>query len=79
MKKLNIDTKNIWNTTKALFTTAMWAGFIVVSFFTALTLRGDIDLAPVADGILGSLQGGFGLAALGIIVYTGQVNKNNKK
>ena len=78
MKLPTIDTKKIWNTTKALFTTAMWAGFIVVSFFTALTLRADIDLTPIADGILGSIQGAFGLAALGLIIFEGQKNKDKK-
>ena len=76
MKKLNIDTKNVWNTTKALFATVLWAGFIVVAFFAALDLRGDIDLTPTADGLLGSAIGAYGLAALGIIVYEGQKNKN---
>jgi len=77
MKKLfNIDTKNLWSTIKALITTALWSGFIVVSFFTALTLRGDIDLQPWADGLLGTFQGAYGLAALGLIVYQGQKNKD---
>lgn len=77
MKKLfNMNTKNIWSNIKALVTTAIWSGFIVVSFFTALSLRGDINLQPWADGLLGTLQGAYGLAALGLIIFQGQKNKD---
>lgn len=78
MEKLfKLDKKKLGPTIVALFTTFVWAGFIVVSFFTALSLRGTIDLQPWADMVLGTAQGAYGLVALGLIIYQGQVN--NKK
>ena len=78
MKLPKVDTKKVWLITKAIVTTTLWAGFIVVSFFVALTLRGDIDLTSSADGLLGTAAGAYGLAALGLIIYQGQLNKNKK-
>ena len=76
-KLFDIDKKKFGPTAKALVTTFIWAGFIVVSFFTALTLRGDINLQPWAEVLLGTIQGAYGLTALGLIIY--QANINEKK
>ena len=75
MKKLfNLETKAVWTTIKALFTTFAWAGFIVVSLFSALSLRGAIDLQPWSEALLGTIQGVYGLVALGLIIYQAQIS-----
>lgn len=80
MKKLfNLDKKTFWPTAIALFTTFVWAGFIVVSLFSMLSLRGTIDLQPWADVVLGTAQGAYGLIALGLIIFQAQINNNDKK
>jgi len=73
-KLFNLDKKKFIPTAKALFTTFVWAGFIVVSFFSALSLRGTIDLQPWADVVLGTAQGAYGLIALGLIIFQAQIN-----
>ena len=80
MKTLfKLEKKKLWTTTKALFTTFVWAGFIVVSLFSMLSLRGTIDLQPWADVVLGTAQGAYGLVALGLIIFQAQINNNDKK